>query len=79
MFFRDGDRVFRTYFINSRGDEAMGSTWSYLDAAPLGTPGDLGRLAGRLPADTALPAVELARPVLGPQEMGRDGGLRAER
>jgi predicted dithiol-disulfide oxidoreductase (DUF899 family) len=36
MFFRDGDRVFRTYFINSRGDEVMGSTWSYLDATPLG-------------------------------------------
>src|SRR5579863_490567 len=30
-FFREGDRVFRTYFINSRGDEAMGTTWSYLD------------------------------------------------
>src|SRR5271154_319168 len=28
--------VFRTYFINSRGDEAMGSTWSYLDITPLG-------------------------------------------
>jgi predicted dithiol-disulfide oxidoreductase (DUF899 family) len=36
VFFRDGDRVFRTYFINSRGDEAMGSTWGYLDATPLG-------------------------------------------
>jgi hypothetical protein len=36
VFFRDGDRAFRTYFINSRGEEAMGSTWSYLDAAPLG-------------------------------------------
>jgi predicted dithiol-disulfide oxidoreductase (DUF899 family) len=36
VFFRDGDRVFRTYFINSRGDEAMGTTWSYLDATPLG-------------------------------------------
>ena len=35
-FFRDGDRVFRTYFINSRGDEAMGSTWSYLDVTALG-------------------------------------------
>jgi predicted dithiol-disulfide oxidoreductase (DUF899 family) len=34
VFFRDGDRVYRTYFINSRGDEAMGSTWSYLDATP---------------------------------------------
>jgi len=36
VFFRNGDRVFRTYFINSRGDEAMGTTWSYLDATPLG-------------------------------------------
>ncbi|HTX49181.1 MAG TPA: DUF899 domain-containing protein [Caulobacteraceae bacterium] len=36
VFFRDGDRVFRTYFINDRGDEAMGSVWSYLDATPLG-------------------------------------------
>src|ERR1700722_2217186 len=36
VFFRDGDNVFRTYFINSRGDEAMGSTWNYLDATPLG-------------------------------------------
>ena len=36
VFFRDGARIFRTYFINSRGDEAMGGTWSYLDATPLG-------------------------------------------
>jgi predicted dithiol-disulfide oxidoreductase (DUF899 family) len=36
VFFRDGDRVFRTYFINNRGDEAMGTTWSYLDLTPLG-------------------------------------------
>jgi hypothetical protein len=28
--------VFRTYFINNRGDEAMGTTWSYLDTTPLG-------------------------------------------
>ena len=35
-FFRDGDKVFRTYFINSRGDEAMGSVWSYLDMTALG-------------------------------------------
>jgi predicted dithiol-disulfide oxidoreductase (DUF899 family) len=36
VFFRDGDRIFRTYFIDSRGDEAMGTVWSYLDATPLG-------------------------------------------
>jgi len=35
-FIRDGDSVFRTYMINSRGDEAMGSTWSYLDMTALG-------------------------------------------
>jgi predicted dithiol-disulfide oxidoreductase (DUF899 family) len=35
-FIRDGDRVFRTYFVDSRGDEAMGSTWSYLDLTALG-------------------------------------------
>ena len=35
-FIRDGDRVFRTYFVNNRGDEALGSTWSYLDITALG-------------------------------------------
>jgi predicted dithiol-disulfide oxidoreductase (DUF899 family) len=35
-FIRDGDRVFRTYFIDARGDEALGSTWSYLDMTALG-------------------------------------------
>jgi predicted dithiol-disulfide oxidoreductase (DUF899 family) len=36
VFIRDGDRVFRTYFINNRGDEQMGGTWNYLDITPLG-------------------------------------------
>src|SRR3984957_4202729 len=36
VFFRDGDKIYRTYFINSRGDEAMGTIWNYLDATPLG-------------------------------------------
>jgi len=36
VFIRDGERVFRTYFINSRGDEAIGTTWSYLDMTALG-------------------------------------------
>ena len=35
-FFRDGDRILRTHFVNNRGDEAMGSTWSYLDLTALG-------------------------------------------
>ena len=36
VFFRDGDRVFRTYFINNRGDEPMGGTWYNLDLTALG-------------------------------------------
>jgi predicted dithiol-disulfide oxidoreductase (DUF899 family) len=36
-FLRDDDgNVFRTYFVDQRGDEAMGSTWSYLDITALG-------------------------------------------
>ena len=35
-FIRDADSVFRTYFINNRGDEAMGTVWSYLDLTALG-------------------------------------------
>ena len=36
VFIRDGERIFRTYLINSRGDEAIGTVWSYLDMTPLG-------------------------------------------
>ena len=35
-FIREGDEIFRTYFIDSRGDEHMGSTWAYLDITALG-------------------------------------------
>jgi predicted dithiol-disulfide oxidoreductase (DUF899 family) len=35
-FIRDGDKVYRTYLINERGDEAMGTVWSYLDMTALG-------------------------------------------
>jgi predicted dithiol-disulfide oxidoreductase (DUF899 family) len=36
-FYRDDDdRIFRTYFVNGRGDEALGSTFSYLDITALG-------------------------------------------
>jgi predicted dithiol-disulfide oxidoreductase (DUF899 family) len=36
VFFRDGDRIFRTYFTHWRGDEVFGTLWSYLDVTPLG-------------------------------------------
>jgi predicted dithiol-disulfide oxidoreductase (DUF899 family) len=35
-FIREGEQVFRTHFIDARGDEAMGSTWAYLDLTALG-------------------------------------------
>jgi predicted dithiol-disulfide oxidoreductase (DUF899 family) len=37
VFIRDDqNKIFRTYLINSRGDEAIGTVWSYLDLTPLG-------------------------------------------
>jgi predicted dithiol-disulfide oxidoreductase (DUF899 family) len=35
-FVREGERIYRTYFIDERGDEAIGTTWSYLDMTALG-------------------------------------------
>jgi predicted dithiol-disulfide oxidoreductase (DUF899 family) len=35
-FIHEGDRVFRTYLVNNRGDEKMGGTWAYLDITALG-------------------------------------------
>jgi predicted dithiol-disulfide oxidoreductase (DUF899 family) len=35
-FIRDGNEIYRTYFINGRGDEAMGTVWNYLDMTALG-------------------------------------------
>jgi predicted dithiol-disulfide oxidoreductase (DUF899 family) len=36
VFIREGNDVFRTYFTTSRGVEALGSVWSFLDLTPLG-------------------------------------------
>ena len=36
VFLRVGDRIYRTYLVDGRGDEALGSPFSYLDIAPLG-------------------------------------------
>jgi predicted dithiol-disulfide oxidoreductase (DUF899 family) len=35
-FLRDGEGVYRTYFVDNRGDEVFGNTWSYLDITALG-------------------------------------------
>src|SRR5678815_4947583 len=57
-FIRDDDRVFRTYFLNARGDEAMGSTWNYLDITALGRQEAWEDSPKEYPA---LPVVELSR------------------
>jgi predicted dithiol-disulfide oxidoreductase (DUF899 family) len=36
VFLRDGEMVFRTYFTNGRGVEALGTNWTLLDLTPLG-------------------------------------------
>ena len=36
VFLRDGDDILRTYFVDNRGDEQMGSTWNYLDVTAFG-------------------------------------------
>ena len=82
VFYRDGDRVFRTYFIKSRGDEQMGGTWNYLDITPLGRQEVWEDSPERLPADADLQMVELARQLHrrrgARQEMGRGLGRRRE-
>ena len=70
-FIRDGDRVFRTYFINSRGDEAMGSTWSYLDITALGRQEEWEDSPEGYPQTAAVRVVELARRV---RRAGRGAG-----
>jgi len=36
IFVRDGGNVYRTYFTNGRGVDALGSNWTFLDLTPLG-------------------------------------------
>ena len=36
VFLRDGDDVYRTYFTNGRGVEAIENLWTFLDLTPLG-------------------------------------------
>lgn len=33
---QDDGRIFRTYFVDARGDEVMGGTWAYLDITAYG-------------------------------------------
>jgi len=83
VFFRDGDHVFRTYFVNNRGDEQMGGTWKYLDITPLGRQEVWEDSPEGLSPDPDLQMVELARqlrPGRGArQEVGRGGRMPERR
>ena len=63
-FIHDGPRVFRTYFINNRGDEVLGNTWSFLDMTALGAR-RIGRTRRRATRRPAIRVVGLARRVPG--------------
>ena len=62
-FIHDGDRVFRTYFINNRGDEVLGNTWSFLDMTALGRQEDWEDSPEGYPQSQAVRMVGLARRV----------------
>ena len=69
-FLRDGDVVYRTYYTNGRGVEALGSVWTLLDLTPLGCQETWEGVAEGL-SIPALCVVALARPV-----RRQDGGGR---
>ncbi len=60
-FIRDGDRVFRTYFVNNRGDEALGQHLELPRLDRARAPRGVGGLARRLPPDPPVRVVDLAR------------------
>ena len=68
-FIRDGDEIFRTYFVDGRGDEALGSTWSYLDITALGRQEEWEDSPAGYPQTAAVRVVEPPRRV---REAGRE-------
>ena len=77
-FIRDGDQVFRTYFINTRGDEAMGSTWSYLDMTALGRQEEWEDSPEGYPQTAAVRVVDLARHLRGRHVIADVAGVPVE-
>ena len=73
-FIRDGDRIFRTYFVHDRGDEQLGTHVELPRHHRARTSGDVGGLAGGLPADAAVRVVGLPRRVPRHRLIGRRAG-----
>jgi len=59
-FIRDGDNVFRTYFINTAANEQMGNTWNYLDITALGRQEEWEDSPEGVPPDSDVRVVDLA-------------------
>ena len=79
-FIRDDDGgVFRTYFINSRGDEVMGGTWSYLDITALGRQEEWEDSPEGYPQTPPYDVVALARRVHRGADRGVARGSRPRR
>ena len=64
-FLREGGDIFRTYFIDNRGDEGMGTTWAYLDITALGRQEDWEDSPPGYPQTPPVPVVAPARRVPG--------------
>ncbi len=77
-FIREGEKIFRTYFVDSRGDEAMGTHLELPRPDRPRTPGGVGGLAGRPPADPAVRVVELPRRVRCEVMIAHVGGVPVE-
>ena len=63
VYLRDGDRVFLTYATRSRGVEALGSVWTFLDLTPLGRQEEWEDTPPGRPAETEVRVVAAARRV----------------
>ena len=83
-FIREGERVFRTGFINSRGDEGLVTTWNYL-TSPRSDAKRTGRTLPALPSRTRHTnggtgtTANSRRPRLARPEVGRGVGRRGSR
>jgi len=83
-FIRDDDgTVYRTYFVDNRGDEQMGGTWNYLDITALGRQETWEDSPGGYPQDEPYqwwvwhdePATDGHRPGAEQLEIAKSAGL----
>ena len=74
----DDDRIFRTYFVDGRGDEALGGDLELPRHHRAWSPGDLGGLSRGLPADAGQSVVAPPRRVRRAIVIAHVGGVPVE-